>query len=380
MTQRDVLVIGTGSIGERHARCFLATGRARVAVVEPRDEIRQRVAREYGVPAHANLDEALARRFDAAVICTPAPLHIPQATRLVEAGLHVLLEKPVSTSEAGLPELEQLLARRGTLLSVAYVYRAFPELREMHRRLRAGEWGRPLQLMVTGGQHFPTYRPAYREIYYTRHETGGGAIQDALTHLLNLGEWLVGPIARLVCDAAHLALPGVTVEDTVHLLARHEDVCGSPPVPGPGNPGQPRSSVLASYALNQHQAPNEINVQVVCERGTVRCEVHGQRLKWMTAPLTDWRQQDFGPRERDDVYRAQAVAFLEAIEGRGPAACSLREGWQTLRVNLAALRSSREGGWQTLPGWPTDQLAGGDGGTGAATGSMAANNTAGADQ
>jgi len=359
MAQWDVLVIGTGSIGERHARCFQATGRARVAVVEPRDEVRHRVAREYGIPAHASLDEALAHRFDIAVICTPAPLHIPQATRLVTAGLHVLLEKPVSITEEGLSDLERLLAERGTLLSVAYVYRAFPELRRMRERLLAGDWGRPLELIVTGGQHFPTYRPAYREIYYTRHDTGGGAIQDALTHLLNLGEWLVGPIARLVCDAAHLALPGVTVEDTVHLLARHRPGGLTDRGPQTVSRGDPESrEVLASYVLNQHQAPNEINVQVVCERGTVRCEVHGQRLKWMGAPQTDWRQEEFGPRERDDVYRAQAVAFLDALEGRGGVACTLREGWQTLRVNLAALRSAREGNWQTLPVWPDTPAAG----------------------
>ncbi|MFM8217719.1 MAG: Gfo/Idh/MocA family protein [Planctomycetaceae bacterium] len=352
MSQRNVLVIGAGSIGERHARCFLATGRARVAVVEPRAEIRERMARDYGIATHAKLDEALASPFDAAVICTPAPLHIPQATRLVEAGLHVLLEKPVSTSEQGLPELERLLAARRTVLSVAYVYRAFPELREMRDRLTSGEWGAPLELTVTAGQHFPTYRPAYREIYYTRHETGGGAIQDALTHLLNLGEWLVGPIHRLVCDAAHLALPGVTVEDTVHLLARHSASRGATrDERGPG--GSPAGvDVLASYALNQHQAPNEIQVQVVCERGTVKCEVHGQRLKWMTAPQTDWQQREFGPRERDAVYQAQAEAFLDALDGKGNVACTLREGWQTLRVNLAALQSAREGSWQNLPGWP----------------------------
>jgi predicted dehydrogenase len=351
MSQRDVLVIGAGSIGERHARCFLATGRARVAVVEPRAEIRERIARDYGIVTHATLDQALGSRFDVAVICTPAPLHVPQALRLVEAGLHVLLEKPVSTSEEGLPELERLLATRKTMLSVAYVYRAFPELQQMRDRLMRGEWGTPLELTVNAGQHFPTYRPAYREIYYTRHETGGGAIQDALTHLLNLGEWLVGPISRLVCDAAHLALPGVTVEDTVHLLARHSAQPGATAVETGHEKSPAGTDVLASYALNQHQAPNEIHVQVVCERGTVKCEVHSQRLKWMTAPQTDWQQQEFGPRERDAVYRAQAEAFLDALDGRGHVACSLREGWQTLRVNLAALQSAREGSWQILPSW-----------------------------
>jgi predicted dehydrogenase len=335
-TKHDVLVIGTGSIGERHLRCLLATGRAAVAFVEPRAEVRERVARDYGVAGYESLDAALARQFDAAVVCSPAPWHVPQARQLVEAGLHVLIEKPLSTSEAGLAELVDLVASRRVVCGVAYVMRVYPELREMQGRLRAGEWGRPLQLTVAGGQHFPTYRPAYRETYYTRHESGGGAIQDALTHLINLGEWLAGPISRLVCDAEHLALPGVTVEDTAHVLARQRPHDGEP-------------EVLASYALNQHQAPNETVVQVACERGTVRCELHARRLKWMTAPLADWHEREFSPRDRDTPFESQAAMFLDAIEGKATVACTLDEGWQTLRVNLAALASAGDGTWHTVP-------------------------------
>src|SRR5262249_15221081 len=81
------------------------------------------------------------------------------------------------------------------------------------------------------------------------------------------GEWLLGPVERLVADAAHLVLDGVTVEDTVHLLARH-----GPPLltlsPDVGGEGRVRGSVLASYSLNQYQAPNELTLTVICERGT----------------------------------------------------------------------------------------------------------------
>jgi predicted dehydrogenase len=219
--------------------------------------------------------------------------------------------------------------------------RAFPELIAFRDRIRSGAFGRPLELTMVGGQHFPTYRPAYRQNHYNRGDTGGAAIQDVLTHMLNLGEWLVGPIRRLVCDAEHLALPGVDVEDTVHLLARH--------APNDGAADSPEmATVLGSYALNQHQAPNETVLQVVCERGTARCELHRQRLLWMTQPGGEWQTQDFGPRERDVGYIAQAHAFLDAVENGAPVICSLAEGLQTLKVNLAALRSAQSRMWETV--------------------------------
>ena len=55
----------------------------------------------------------------------------------------------------------------------------------MKQEIDACRFGRIVQVIAVSGQHFPFYRPAYRETYYTDHATGGGAIQDALTHTIN---------------------------------------------------------------------------------------------------------------------------------------------------------------------------------------------------
>ena len=94
-----VVVIGTGSIGERHARCFQQTGRAEVSICEVNAELREAVQDRYGfAQAFASLAEAMAERPDAAVICTPAHLHVGMAIELARAGIPFLMEKPVSTS------------------------------------------------------------------------------------------------------------------------------------------------------------------------------------------------------------------------------------------------------------------------------------------
>jgi predicted dehydrogenase len=327
-----VLVIGVGSIGERHLRCFRATGRADVALVEVRDVVRRAVAERYGVEhAFADLNPAWAYRPDVAVIATPAPLHVALATRLAEGGIHVLVEKPLAVSLDGVDRLLDAVRGRGVTAAVAYVYRCHPLLAAMRQAVCSGRIGQPVELVAVAGQHFPTYRPAYREIYYADRTTGGGAIQDALTHLLNAGEWLLGAIDRLVADAAHQVLEGVSVEDTVHLLARHR-------------------SVLASYSLNQHQAPNEITITVVGTRATARCEFHRHRWRLLDRPEQPWQDETIAPLERDALFIRQANAFLDAVENRGPVPCSLEEGTQTLRVNLAALQSLDRGAWQTVEG------------------------------
>ena len=335
MAQRTLLVIGGGSIGERHVRCFQQTGRVDVSLCEINPRVRDKLAERYQLTStFDDFEPALASRPIAAAVCTPAHVHVEMASRLADAGIHLLIEKPLSTKLDGVERLRDLVAQRGVVVGVAYVFRSHPVLSAMREVICEERFGRPVQLIAVAGQHFPHYRPAYREIYYTRRETGGGAVQDALTHLVNASEWLLGPVTAVAADASHQVLDGVDVEDTVHVLARHQYAVGR--------------SVPANYSLNQHQAPHELTITVVCEQGTVRFEMHENRWRWMTEPGGVWHDESFPSFERDKLFVDQADAFLEAVEGSRPPICSLDEGIQTLRVNLAVLQAAETETWQTV--------------------------------
>jgi predicted dehydrogenase len=326
----NILVVGVGSIGERHVRCFLKTGRAAVSVCEVNSILRDEVCTRYQIQnAYADLDAALAEPHDAVVIAVPADSHVAIAQKALAAGCNLLIEKPLSVSMDGVHELSQEAASKGQIVGVGYVYRAHPALEAMQHAIASGSMGKPVQLVAVCGQHFPTYRPAYRNTYYASRATGGGAIQDALTHIINAGEWLVGPIDRLVADADHTIIDDVTVEDVAHVLARH------------GN-------VLASYALNQFQSPNEVTITVVCEHGTARFEYHNHRWRRMLRPDGHWEDEIAQGIERDTAFVRQANSFLDAIERRGALLCDFDAGLQTLRVNLAAIDSVECGTWKDI--------------------------------
>ena len=318
----SLLVIGTGSIGERHVRCFLNTSRVTVGVCEIQDQLREDVAARYRVSeSFPTLKDALKTNWDAAVIATPAHTHIPIALTLAKAGINLLIEKPLSTNTQGVEELAQTIVEKDLVAAVAYVYRAHPALQAMRDAFNSGRFGKALQIVAVFGQCFPFYRPAYRDTYYADHRRGGGAIQDVLTHLLNAGEWLLGPINRLCCDADHKAIPGVEVEDTVNLICRHSEVMGC-------------------YTLNQHQAPNETTFTLVCEKGTLRFELHKCRWRWMSEPGNDWHDEPIEPIERDVLFTLQAAAFLDAQEGKAKPLCTIDQAHQTLKVQIAAMESA----------------------------------------
>ena len=330
MPQHRILIIGVGSIGERHARCFITTQRADVAICEINAGLRRDVAERYDiVSAYDSLEAALDDPPDAAVICTPAHLHVPMALQLAEAGVPMLIEKPLSTSTDDVDRLQAIVAEKNLPVGVAYVMRMNPVLVSMRAAIHSGRFGDPVQLVAVSGQHFPLYRPAYREIYYNERATGGGAIQDALTHLVNAAQWFVGPVTKLAADAGHQVLDGVTVEDTVHLITRHGDVMGN-------------------FSLNQHQAANETSLTIICKKGVARLESHNSRWLSATEPGAEWTVEYEQQLERDDGFVAQANMFLDCLDGKNESACSLVEGLQTLRTNLAILDAANSGAWRTI--------------------------------
>lgn len=331
MATHRMLVVGVGSIGERHTRTFKATGRVELAICESNEALRTTIAERYGITrVFTGLDEALSKGdFELVLIATPSHLHIPMATKCALAGKHLFIEKPLSLTLDGIDELRKIVAEKKLKAAVAYTYRSHPALRAMKEAIDSGRFGRPVQIVGTWGQHFPKYRPAYRQIYYTSRATGGGAIQDVLTHAVNAGEFLVGPIDRIMADAGHQVLEGVTVEDTVHVITRH----------GP---------VMGCYSLNQHQAPNENTLTVMCERGTARWDLNNARWQSMAEPDAGWKTEFEFTKERDDLFTNQANLFLDAIEGKSPFACTLDEGLQTLRVNLTVLGTADTPNWVPL--------------------------------
>jgi predicted dehydrogenase len=326
MVEHKVLIVGCGSIGERHLRCFVKTERCAVTACDSNEASLQRVAAAYGVPARRDWETALRDgRHSAVVVCTPAPLHVPIALAALQAGHHVLIEKPLSHTLAGVQELLHARDASGRQAAVAYVLHVSPLLAQARACAIDPACGPVLQATVFAGQPFHLLRPAYATTYYARRETGGGAVQDALTHSANWIESVLGPTESVLCDCAHQALPGVTVEDTVHIAARHA------------------SGALTSYACNQFQHPNENALQLNSAHASVRVEVHHQRWGVFRAGDSAWQWHDVRVADRDALFLGQANAFLDQIEGLPPRLCTLEAAEQSLRFNLAALAAAESG-------------------------------------
>ena len=199
MNQPRILVVGGGSIGQRHVKNLLSVG-ASVGVVEPDPgRIGQLWALgklSYNItgPIHTSVELALGFAshhgdyFSGAIVAVPTHLHAECALPLLKLGLPVLIEKPLAHTV----ESAELLRHYAKQIRVGYTMRFHPAIQAIKEHLP--EIGRVIYAHAEVGQHLPQWHPTedYREWYMAKKEQGGGAILE-LSHERDYLQWLGAP-------------------------------------------------------------------------------------------------------------------------------------------------------------------------------------------
>jgi predicted dehydrogenase len=137
-----VAVVGCGYWGSKHVRVLHATeGVEEVVVVDSRADRVQSLARSYkSAPWHTALGPALAE-VDAVVVATPPSTHVPVALQAIEAGKHVLVEKPLAPASGGARLLQAAAAAAGVVLMVGHTFEYNPAVRKLRELIQGGELG-----------------------------------------------------------------------------------------------------------------------------------------------------------------------------------------------------------------------------------------------
>jgi predicted dehydrogenase len=196
-------VVGAGFVGRIHARSARLAG-ARIAAVaasspERGAEAQEELGAEHG---YASAEELVrSEAVDVVHVCAPNHLHLPLALAAIEAGKHVICEKPVALDAAEAAELEAAAEAAGVLVTVPFVYRYYPTVRELRARLAATA---PARLLTGGYLQDWLLDPADYN-WRVDPELGGAsrAFADIGSHWCDLVEFASGQrIASLVARTA----------------------------------------------------------------------------------------------------------------------------------------------------------------------------------
>ena len=352
-----VAVVGTGFMARVHSQAARAAGARLRFIVGSNERSSSQAAKELGFDASAiAVDQILTDdSVDIVHICTPNALHFDQARSVLEAGKHVVCEKPLALAFEH--ALELFLLSEGRVATVPFIYRFHPMVREARERVLAGEVG---TLFSLRGSYLQDWLLRENDDNWRVDPAAGGASRafaDIGSHLVDLIEFVSGErIARVFAAKRTVfdrraSLRAISTEDAVCVVIETD------------------SGAIGTLAVSQVAAghKNHLQIELSGSNASVAFDQERPDSLWIggrDSSVTVARDPDLlsadsrrlsilpagHPMGYQDAFNAFVRDTYAAVGGAVPFGLpSFADGLRAVNVTDAVIHSSARGEWVTTP-------------------------------
>ncbi len=329
MSELRVGIIGCGAVTVRsHLPVLTAMDRLRVvALADPQLERTQAVAARFGVPtACADYREVL-DGVDALVLALPHHLHAPIGTEVLQAGKHVLMEKPLANTPAECDELMAAATQGGATLAVAQVRRYMAAYQAARAWLATDLLG---ELTGFEAEEGAVYNwPVASDFFFRQALSGGGVLMDTGAHVLDALLWWLGDLQVTGCQDDNAG--GVEADCTVRLRT------------GGGAAGTLTLSRVRALrnVCTLRGTRAELEVNLLANQATL---TPTGAARGLTGAFAGDSQTTL------DLFRAQAGEWLRLMRGEPAEIASAAQARQTIALIHAsyAARQPQHAPWQAI--------------------------------
>ena len=208
-------IVGCGLIGQKRAAAISRLGHMTILAVDRSRDRAGELAEPFGARSATDFRAAVeAGDIDAVVVATPHAELSAIATACLDAGKHVLVEKPGGRNLAEVSAVTEAADAAGRVAKVGYNHRFHPAVLKAREIVDRGELG---QLMFMRGRYGHGGRPGYeREWRFQRSISGGGELIDQGSHLIDLAHWFLGEFTGIQAELRTFFW-NAEVEDNVFL-------------------------------------------------------------------------------------------------------------------------------------------------------------------
>ena len=316
-----IAIVGLGSIGRRHLRLVREFRPGiKITVVrsgEGKTVSEEKIANEIVY----TLEDAIKSGIQAAVIATPVVFHLGTVTELIRAGVHFLVEKPLSDSTEGVSKLVEDWKKTKIVGLLGYCLHYDPAAKQFKKMLVNGTIGQIQHIHVECGSYLPDWRPSqdYRLSVSARKELGGGVLLE-LSHELDYIRWFFGEIESVIAVLKNSGTFGLDVEDGADLILK--SVKGLP--------------ISVHLDFNTRIARRRCVAR--CSDGDLTWNAVQKKVCWQ--PVEKPEEVESFAHNGDEIYRLQLKHFFDCMENNKTPEVSLEDGTEVLRMVEAARESS----------------------------------------
>jgi predicted dehydrogenase len=317
-----ILIVGLGSIGKRHLRLARELfPNAKIAVLRHKVES---IIAEYADHSFSTMDEALAFAPQVAVIANPATFHLSVAMPLAKAGVHLLIEKPLSASTEGVTALLNACKKTNAVLATGYNLRFLLSLQKFKSMLDDKVIGDVWSVRSEIGQYLPSWRTDsdYRQDVSAQHALGGGVLLE-LSHEIDYLLWIIGEVDWVQAVLAQQSDLEIDVEDSANLILGFV-------IKGKQKP------IIATVNLDFIRQDSTRTCTAIGKLGSLRWNGIDGRVELWASGTQGWQEVFKYQATRDEGYLAEWSNFLKSIEQGTPPMITGEDGLKVLHVIEAA--------------------------------------------
>lgn len=321
-TTRTAAVVGAGDISRVHLTALAAIGVSVAAVVDHDLERATAAAAPLGATPFTDVATMLASTdVDVVHVCTPHDQHLPVALAAIEAGRHVLQEKPLAHTLAAAEQLVEAAENATGKVGVVLQNRYNPTSQAMKAALDGGALGPVLAGSATVVWSRTAAYYGAKRWAGERVRSGGGVLINQAIHTVDLLHWLLGPVTSVAGSAMRLLpIDGVDVEDTATFAMTHET---------------PSGTVQSTmWATNANAVNQPVTLDVTCERGLVslRGDVTITAADGATTVVSDAPPSAEGPAYWGASHEALIADFYARLDDPEPFWITPREALASQRI------------------------------------------------
>lgn len=321
------LVIGCGSIGERHIRNLKSPLARDIIACDIRKECLRLIDKKYGIETYDDIEKALDQQVSAVLICTPTSTHIPIALSAANRGQHLFIEKPLSHTLDGIDQLIRIAQEKKLVTLVGCNTRFFASMKFVKKLLDSDSIGRVLLARAACGFYLPYWHPweDYRKGYTANKSLGGGIILDDI-HEIDYLRWLLGEVGEVFCVSDKISNLEMDTEDFAAMLLKF------------------KSGTIAEVHLDCLQHTYRRSCELIGEKGLIIWDYIKGSVRLFAEKERKWRvfSEDLRTGE-NDMFIAELKHFIDCIEGKDMSINNVTEAKRVLEVALAAKKSARTG-------------------------------------
>ena len=317
-----ILVVGCGSIGERHIRNLKRLPVDKIIACDTNPERLILIKERYDIQeTYMELQKAIEQEIDAVLVCTPPSVHIPVALDAIDSKAHVFIEKPMSNSLDGVDELIKRASKNELIICVGYNFRFHKGLKMVKEIVDRGEIGKILFARAEFGQYLPDWRPwqDYKQSYTAKKDLGGGIILDG-SHEIDYMRWLLGDIEQIFCFAKKVSTLEVETEDIAEILIKF------------------KRGAIGEIHLDFVRPDYSRTCEIIGEKGTIKWSYQDRFVKVYSMDAKRWKTFNIKA-DPNDMYVQEMQHFVNCIKtGKNPLVDG-EEGKKTLEIALLAKKS-----------------------------------------